>query len=303
MQYIGFVDVLFLLNWMFQHDCLDTDCFWVSYMHAFSIFVFAPVQHNWACFTWKSALEIPSLLLCVCVCVCACARSRPHAHLCICVCLFLGFCSCCCCCFFHSFSFLALYFLPLSVCLIVSFFLFKGGYFVYFSFVVVVWLFTLVLFWSACSHPMHNYDFSLVITHVLWFVKHTGLHQALLCVHAHTCVCVYERNRENMCMWVCVCVCVCVCVWESVRERERERERAELCACLWTHSCQCKHVGAHVFWMCMLTCTLCMQVHKCMYKCWFLFSITCMCACAQVHACARVWIYVLPWGFFYYLFL
>ena len=52
-----------LLNWMFQHDCLDTYCFWVSYMHAFSIFVFAPVQRNWACFTWKSALEIRSLLL------------------------------------------------------------------------------------------------------------------------------------------------------------------------------------------------------------------------------------------------
>ena len=53
----------FLLNWMFQHDCLDTYCFWVSYMHAFSIFVLAPVQRNWACFTWKSALEIRSLLL------------------------------------------------------------------------------------------------------------------------------------------------------------------------------------------------------------------------------------------------
>ena len=32
-------------------------------MHAFSIFVFAPVQRNLACFTWKSALEICSLLL------------------------------------------------------------------------------------------------------------------------------------------------------------------------------------------------------------------------------------------------
>ena len=26
MQYIGFVGALFLLNWMFQHDCLDTYC-------------------------------------------------------------------------------------------------------------------------------------------------------------------------------------------------------------------------------------------------------------------------------------
>ena len=27
MQYIGFVDVLFSVNLMFQHDCLDTYCF------------------------------------------------------------------------------------------------------------------------------------------------------------------------------------------------------------------------------------------------------------------------------------
>ena len=26
---------------MFEHDCLDTRCFWVSYMHVFCIFVFA----------------------------------------------------------------------------------------------------------------------------------------------------------------------------------------------------------------------------------------------------------------------
>ena len=60
----------FLLNWMFQHDCLDTYCFWVSYMHAFFIFVFAPVQRNWACFTWKSALEICSLKLLSCSKLC-----------------------------------------------------------------------------------------------------------------------------------------------------------------------------------------------------------------------------------------
>ena len=60
--FYGWFSFFFLmLTWMFQHDCLDTYCFWVSYMHAFSIFVFAPVQRNWACFTWKSALEIPSL--------------------------------------------------------------------------------------------------------------------------------------------------------------------------------------------------------------------------------------------------
>ena len=35
-----------MLNWLFQHDCFDTYCFLVSYMHAFCIFVFAPVQRN-----------------------------------------------------------------------------------------------------------------------------------------------------------------------------------------------------------------------------------------------------------------
>ena len=35
--------------------------FWVSYMHVFCIFVFAPVQRNWACFTLKDTLEICSL--------------------------------------------------------------------------------------------------------------------------------------------------------------------------------------------------------------------------------------------------
>ena len=37
--------------------------FWVSYMPVFYIFVFALVQCSWACFTWKSTLEIQSLLL------------------------------------------------------------------------------------------------------------------------------------------------------------------------------------------------------------------------------------------------
>ena len=37
--------------------------FWVSYVHVFCIFVFAPVQRNWACFTRKGALEIRLLLL------------------------------------------------------------------------------------------------------------------------------------------------------------------------------------------------------------------------------------------------
>ena len=34
-------------------------------MHAFSIFVSAPVQRNVACFTWKSALEIRSIIIIV----------------------------------------------------------------------------------------------------------------------------------------------------------------------------------------------------------------------------------------------
>ena len=39
---------------MFEHDCLDTCCFGcLIYMYVFCIFVFAPVQRNWACFTWN----------------------------------------------------------------------------------------------------------------------------------------------------------------------------------------------------------------------------------------------------------
>ena len=61
-----FSELFSMLNWLFQHDRFDIYCFWVSYTHAFSIFVFAPVQRSWACFTWKSALEIRSLLLTIC---------------------------------------------------------------------------------------------------------------------------------------------------------------------------------------------------------------------------------------------
>ena len=67
MRYIGFMGVLFFLCliWWFSMIVWTPSpyCFWVSYMHAFSIFAFAPVQHNWACFIWKSALKIHSLLL------------------------------------------------------------------------------------------------------------------------------------------------------------------------------------------------------------------------------------------------
>ena len=55
-----------MLSWLFQHDYLDTYCFEClikKIMHVFCIFVFAPVQRSRACFTWKGALEICSLLL------------------------------------------------------------------------------------------------------------------------------------------------------------------------------------------------------------------------------------------------
>ena len=64
--------VFLLISWMFQHHCLDTCCFWESY--TFCVFVFAPVQRNWACFTWKGTLEIRSLLLVEVVC------SLYHQH-------------------------------------------------------------------------------------------------------------------------------------------------------------------------------------------------------------------------------
>ena len=46
----------FMLSWLFQHDYLDT-CFECLISMCF---VFAPVQRNWACFTWKGPLEIHS---------------------------------------------------------------------------------------------------------------------------------------------------------------------------------------------------------------------------------------------------
>ena len=52
--------LFFMLSWMFQHDYFDTCCFECLICMCF---VFAPVQRNWACFTWKGALEICSLLL------------------------------------------------------------------------------------------------------------------------------------------------------------------------------------------------------------------------------------------------
>ena len=35
-----------LLSWMFEYDCLETCCFWVSYMYVFWIFVLVPFQRN-----------------------------------------------------------------------------------------------------------------------------------------------------------------------------------------------------------------------------------------------------------------
>ena len=49
-----------MLSWMFEHDYLDTYCFECLICMCF---VFRPVQRNGACFTWKGALEIHSLLL------------------------------------------------------------------------------------------------------------------------------------------------------------------------------------------------------------------------------------------------
>ena len=47
-RYLGFVGFFFffeLLNWMFEHGCVDTCCFG-CHMHVFCICVFAPVQRH-----------------------------------------------------------------------------------------------------------------------------------------------------------------------------------------------------------------------------------------------------------------
>ena len=51
-----------LLSRMFEHDCLDICCFGRFYACVLYFFLFALVQHNWACFPWKCVLEICSLL-------------------------------------------------------------------------------------------------------------------------------------------------------------------------------------------------------------------------------------------------
>ena len=63
-RYLGCMGNFFsLFNWMFQLDCLDTCCFKCLTCMCSVFFVFAPVQRNGACFTWKGALEVRSLLL------------------------------------------------------------------------------------------------------------------------------------------------------------------------------------------------------------------------------------------------
>ena len=52
--------------------------FWVSYMHVFCIFVFAPVQCSWACFTWNGALELRSSLLLILLLFVS--RNKPPYH-------------------------------------------------------------------------------------------------------------------------------------------------------------------------------------------------------------------------------
>ena len=76
-QYFGFMGTFFFFYCLV--GCMNmivwTPAVWVSYMNVFCIFVFEPVQFNWACFTWKGALEIHSLLLYVCACMCM--QSKP----------------------------------------------------------------------------------------------------------------------------------------------------------------------------------------------------------------------------------
>ena len=80
---MGFMGILFFYvqldvsAWLFGHLL-----FWVSYMHVFCIFVFAAVQRNWACFTWKGALEICSLLLLLLLLssLLLCVDSTIHIH-------------------------------------------------------------------------------------------------------------------------------------------------------------------------------------------------------------------------------
>ena len=58
--YFFLTHLYFLVACLIKHDYLDTCCFGCLICMCF---VFAPVQQNWACFTWKGALEIRSFFL------------------------------------------------------------------------------------------------------------------------------------------------------------------------------------------------------------------------------------------------
>ena len=44
--YLGFMGILFMLSWMFQHEYLDTCCFECLMCMCYVFFVFAPVQRS-----------------------------------------------------------------------------------------------------------------------------------------------------------------------------------------------------------------------------------------------------------------
>ena len=166
-------------------------------MHVFCIFVFAPVQHNWACFTWKGAIQIRSLLLLLLLLQAGWISHTymllAHDFCCCCCC-----CSCCCascsswsrCCRCNSIP----YTMTLSACSLVasvhvllacscagqSSGLFTGG--------------AVIQCWSTAART-----------------KRWDEHCPCFYFIANSLI--VREGKGNACTCVCVSVCVCECVW------------------------------------------------------------------------------------------
>ena len=61
-----------MLNWMFQHDCLDTCCFWVSYMHAFSFFFFCTCSAQLSMFHMERRSRNTLIIIIIIIAVICC---------------------------------------------------------------------------------------------------------------------------------------------------------------------------------------------------------------------------------------
>ena len=173
------------------------------------MFVFAPAQRNWVCFTWKSALEICSLLLLLLLLLLLCPvrcywnassitfTEFSYTHFTV--------------SFYSSGIVRGVFFSVLGYCLMEV---------TQFVILEKLNLFCVFFLWDyPLFFKFHHFSPPCTSSHLFW-ASNNGSHEFM----------------EVFSLW-CVCdmttsVCVYVCVWEREREtdrqtehRERERER------------------------------------------------------------------------------